>query len=211
MTHPDYGREWSRSPKSVSPLGGRMTLAVSSFEYEPLPYDAVLPVMLAAVAVAHGSSDFVVSMGADGTVERITYAEAETRSADMAARLLAAGVTKGVRVGILAPNGPRLRSRLSGDHRIGAVAVPINTFFQPAELHWVVRDADVHTLLAVDMLLGKDVLERIQAAAGGLANADGPLRVDRLPSYVTSSHLAPPIVAGRARGQTRFRRTSSEV
>jgi acyl-CoA synthetase (AMP-forming)/AMP-acid ligase II len=158
-----------------------MTLAVSSFEYEPLPYDAVLPVMLAAVAVAHGSSDFVVSMGADGTVERITYAEAETRSADMAARLLAAGVTKGVRVGILAPNGPDFAAAFLAITRIGAVAVPINTFFQPAELHWVVRDADVHTLLAVDMLLGKDVLERIQAAAGGLANADGPLRVDRLP------------------------------
>lgn len=158
-----------------------MTLVAKMFHYEPLPYDAVLPVMLAAVAAAHGSSDFVVSVGADGTVERITYAEAETRSADMAARLLAAGVTKGVRVGILAPNGPDFAAAFLAITRIGAVAVPINTFFQPAELHWVLRDADVHTLLAVDMLLGKDVLERIEAAAGGWANADGPLRDERLP------------------------------
>jgi acyl-CoA synthetase (AMP-forming)/AMP-acid ligase II len=158
-----------------------MTLAAMTFHYDLLPYEAAMPAMLATVAAAHGSSDFVVSMDADGTVDRITYAEAETRSADMAARLLAAGVTKGVRVGILAPNGPDFAAAFLAITRIGAVAVPINTFFQPAELHWVLRDADVHTLLAVDMLLGKDVLERIEAAAGGWANADGPLRVERLP------------------------------
>ncbi|MGX9793023.1 class I adenylate-forming enzyme family protein [Mycobacterium sp. MMS18-G62] len=158
-----------------------MTLAAMKFHYDSLPYEAAMPAMLATVAAAHGSSDFVVSMGADGTVDRITYAEAETRSADLAARLLAAGVTKGVRVGILAPNGPDFAAAFLAITRMGAVAVPINTFFQPAELHWVLRDADVQTLLAVDMLLGKDVLERIEAAAGRWDNADGPLRVDRLP------------------------------
>src|SRR4029453_7687591 len=126
-----------------------MTLAATTFHYDLLPYEAAMPAMLATVAAAHGSSDFVVSMDADGTVDRITYAEAETRSADMAAPLLPAGVTQGVRVGILAPNGPDFAAAFLAITRIGAVAVPINTFFQPAELHWVLRDADVHTLLAV--------------------------------------------------------------
>ena len=36
------------------------------------------------------------------------------------------------------------------DFRIGAVAVPINTFFQASELGWLLRHADIHTLLNQD-------------------------------------------------------------
>ena len=151
------------------------------FEYEPLPYAAVLPAMLATVVEAHGTNDLVVTATADGTVQRITYAEAEIHSADMAARLLAAGVTKGVRVGILAPNGSEFVTAFLAVARIGAVAVPINTFYQPPELHWVLRDADIHTLLAVETLLGRDVLERIEVAAGDQQVAGGQLRIERLP------------------------------
>jgi acyl-CoA synthetase (AMP-forming)/AMP-acid ligase II len=158
-----------------------MMSASKTFTYDPLPYDAVLPAMLAAVAADHGSGDFVISSCGDGSVERITYAEAEIRSADMAARLVAAGVTKGVRVGILAPNGPEFVTAFLAATRIGAVAVPINTFFQPAELRWVLRDADIHTLLSVETLLGKDVLERIEAAVGGFSAVGAPLRTEGLP------------------------------
>lgn len=150
------------------------------FHYDPLPYDAVLPAMLAAVTDAHGANDLVVS-ATDTGVERISYADAEQRSADLAARLIAAGVTKGVRVGILAPNGADFVTAFLAVTRTGAVAVPINTFFQPAELQWVLRDADIHTLLAVETLLGRDVLQRIEAAAGELENAGGQLRCQRLP------------------------------
>lgn len=151
------------------------------FRYDPLPYDAVLPAMLAAVTGAHGANDLVVTATGSGDVERITYAEAEKRSADMAARLLAAGVTKGVRVGILAPNGADFVIAFLAVTRIGAVAVPINTFFQPTELHWVLRDADIHTLLAVESLLGHDVLDRIEQAAGGWQDVHGQPRTERLP------------------------------
>ncbi|EHI13341.1 class I adenylate-forming enzyme family protein [Mycolicibacterium thermoresistibile] len=155
--------------------------ATRVFRYEPLPYDAVLPAMLAAVTGAHSAGDLVVTVTGDGSVERITYGEAEDRSADMAARLLAAGVTKGVRVGILAPNGPDFVTAFLATARIGAVAVPINTFFQPPELEWVLRDADIHTLLAVETLLGRDMFERIEAAAGEWQVVDGQLRIERLP------------------------------
>ncbi|BBX00951.1 acyl-CoA synthetase [Mycolicibacterium moriokaense] len=158
-----------------------MTAADRVFEYEPLPYEATMPAMLAAVSADYGAGDFVVSLRGDGAVERITYAEADIRSADMAARLLAAGVTKGVRIGILAPNGPDFVVAFLAATRIGAVAVPINTLFQPAELHWVLRDADIHTLLAVETLLDKDVLDRIEAAADGWSSTDGQLRIPRLP------------------------------
>ncbi|KUI45597.1 acyl-CoA synthetase [Mycobacterium sp. GA-1199] len=158
-----------------------MPMTTPVFRYEPLPYGAVLPAMLSAVVGAHGSNDLVVTATADGAVERITYAEAQTRSADMAARLLASGVTKSVRVGVLAPNGADFVTAFLAITRIGAVAVPINTFFQAAELHWVLRDADIHTLLAVETLLGRDVLDRIETATGEWQVVNGQLRTERLP------------------------------
>ena len=143
-----------------------MSEAARTFAYDALPYEPVIPTMLADLVSAHGHNDFVVSLTGTGTVERITYAQADERSAEMAARLLGAGVAKGVRVGILAPNGPDFAVAFLAVTRIGAVAVPINTFFQPQELWWLLRDADVHTLLSVDTLIGKDILARISEAAG---------------------------------------------
>jgi acyl-CoA synthetase (AMP-forming)/AMP-acid ligase II len=159
-----------------------MTSSVGSvartFEYGPLPYEPTMPAVLASVVAEHGTTDLVVTCLDDGTVERISYAQADADSAAMAARLINAGVTKGVRVGILAPNGPEFVVAFLAVTRIGAVALPLNTFLQPAELAWVLRDADVHTVLSVESILGKDMLTRIRAAADGLAV---PLRSAALP------------------------------
>lgn len=158
-------------------MGGRLR----TFTYEPLPYEPVMPTMLANLVAAHRDNDFIVSSVGDGTDERITYGEADIRSGEMARRLIAAGVAKGTRVGILAPNGPDFVVAFLAATRIGAVAVPINTFFQPPELAWVLRDADIHTLLSVDNLLGKDIRQRITDAAGGSAVRDRPLHIELLP------------------------------
>ena len=111
-----------------------MNESVRTFTYDPLPYAPVVPAMLADLVSAYGDNDFVVSSAGDGRRERITYARSDVGSAEMARRLVAAGVTKGVRVGILAPNGPDFVIAFLAVTRIGAVAVPINTFFQPREL-----------------------------------------------------------------------------
>jgi acyl-CoA synthetase (AMP-forming)/AMP-acid ligase II len=162
-----------------------MTALSPVFTYGELPYQPTVPAMWAAVVDAHRDRDFVVSSVGDGTVERITYGEAHERSALTARRLLAAGVTKGNRVGILAPNGPEFVVAFLAITRIGAVAVPINTFFQAPEIGWVVRDADLHTVLAVPSLLGKDVGERLASAVPGLVPAGdrppGPLLLEAMP------------------------------
>jgi acyl-CoA synthetase (AMP-forming)/AMP-acid ligase II len=152
-----------------------------TFSYDPLPYAPVVPSMLANLVAAYGDNDFVVSAAGGGMIERITYGQADIRSAEMARRLLAAGITKGVRVGILAPNGPDFAIAFLAATRIGAVAVPINTFFQPPELRWLLRDADIHTLLSVDSLLGKDMLARVGDATGELPAPSAPLILERLP------------------------------
>jgi acyl-CoA synthetase (AMP-forming)/AMP-acid ligase II len=158
-------------------MGGRLR----TFVYEPLPYQPTMPAMLADLVAAHRDNDFVVSSVGDGTVERITYRDAGIRSAEMARRFIAAGVTKGARVGILAPNGPDFAVAFLAATRIGAVAVPINTFFQPRELTWLLRDADIHTLVSVDELLGKDIRQRVTDAVGASSQRGGPLYLDQLP------------------------------
>ncbi|MEE2851848.1 MAG: class I adenylate-forming enzyme family protein [Actinomycetota bacterium] len=158
-----------------------MSQSARKFSYDPLPYAPVLPAMLASLVADYGDSDFIVSSVGDGIVERITYAEADSRSAEMARRLVAAGVTKGVRVGVIAPNGPDFVVAFLAATRIGAVAVPINTFFQPPELRWLLRDADIHTLLSVDSLLGKDMLARVTEATAEVAVMGAPLTLERLP------------------------------
>ncbi|WP_082993262.1 class I adenylate-forming enzyme family protein [Mycobacterium sp. 1245111.1] len=152
-----------------------------TFAYTALPYDAVMPAVIAALTAQHGANDFIVSSVGNGADERITYAEADAHSAAVARRLLAAGVTKGVRIGILAPNGVDFAVALLAVTRIGAVAVPINTFFQASELAWLLRDADIHTVLAVDNLLGKDIRQRVLDATHADLDAVGPLQLPDLP------------------------------
>jgi acyl-CoA synthetase (AMP-forming)/AMP-acid ligase II len=100
--------------------------------------------------------------------ERITYAEAEARSAELAKGLLASGVGKGTRVGLLAPNGPDWIIGWLGASRIGAVVALLNTYSKARELGWVLRHSDVQMLLTVDSHLGHDYLERLEQAAPDL-------------------------------------------
>ncbi|MBX7448896.1 acyl--CoA ligase [Mycolicibacterium sp. 3033] len=154
-----------------------------TFTYSELPYPPVVAPMLAALADGFGEHELMVASRGDGYDERITYAQAERESALMARRLLTAGVGKGTRVGILAPNGTEFLVAFLAITRIGAVAVPINTFFQAQELAWLLGDADIHTVVSVGTLLGKDMLGRLREAAGGdLPESDaGPITSAGLP------------------------------
>lgn len=101
---------------------------------------------------------------------RLSYGEAARESAQLARGLLASGVGKGTRVGLLMPNGPDWIVAWLAATRIGAVLVPLNTFYMPRELGWVMQHADVHTLLTSARFLNNDYLERLESCAPGLAN-----------------------------------------
>ena len=152
------------------------------FDHGDLPYEATIPKMIEALVGSYGDNDYVVSTTSDGSLDRVTYAEADVRSADLACTLLALGVVKGTRVGILAANGPNFVVAFLAATRIGAVAVPINTFFQSSEVGWILRHADIHTMITVPSILGRDVLDRLEASAPGLADSDsGPLFLPSTP------------------------------
>ncbi len=101
--------------------------------------------------------------------QRISYGEAAERSARLARGMLASGLSKGSRVGLLMPNGPDWVVAWLAAARIGALVVPMNTFYKPRELGWVMRHADLHTLLTVPRFLNNDYLERLETLAPGLA------------------------------------------
>jgi acyl-CoA synthetase (AMP-forming)/AMP-acid ligase II len=140
-------------------------------------FTPTLPVLLRRLAAEHGSRELIAT-----EARRITYAQAESESAELARALLASGVGKGTRVGILFPNGPDWVVAFFATARIGAIAVPISTFYQARELGFVLRHADVHMLLCCDRMLRNDFLPRLERAAPGLAQCKGePLHVRELP------------------------------
>jgi acyl-CoA synthetase (AMP-forming)/AMP-acid ligase II len=151
-------------------------------------FPPTLPVLLRTLAAQHGSRELIVT-----EARRISYAQAENESAELARALLASGVGKGTRVGILFPNGPDWVTTFFAVTRIGALAVPISTFYQARELGWVLRHADVQWLLCCDRMLRHEYLPRLERAAPGLAECKGePLYVRELP------HLRAVRVWGRA-------------
>ena len=60
--------------------------------------------------------------------QRVTYREVERRSAEMARALLASGVARGSRLGLLAPNGPDWVVAWLAATRIGAVPTLLSTY-----------------------------------------------------------------------------------
>ena len=143
-----------------------------------------IPVFVEELARRFGDKELVVLGG-----RRLTYADAERESAIWARGLLAAGVGKGTRVGLLQPNGPDWVLGWLAAARIGAIVVPINTFYRTRELGWILRHADVDTLLCAARVGKHDYAARLEETAPELAQQDGPpLRVASLP-YLRAVHV----------------------
>lgn len=79
---------------------------------------------------------------------RWTYREFVAEVDALALGLLAAGVGKGDRVGIWAPNCPQWTLVQYATAKLGAILVNINPAYRAHELRYVLRQAGVHTLVA---------------------------------------------------------------
>lgn len=140
-------------------------------------FTPTMPEFLAHSVRRFGPREMLVSR--DG---RYTYAQAEQASRRLARGLLAAGVGKGSRVGILMPSNPDFVIAFLAACRVGAVAVPLSTFLKPRELGWCLGHADVQLLLMTDRFLGQDYVRGLEQAAPSLARqCTGHLRLPELP------------------------------
>ena len=132
----------------------------------PLTYGA----MLRASAAAQPGADALVFPDT-----RRTHAELNSAARGWARAFIAMGIKPGDHVGILLTTRPEFVELLFGITMAGAVAVPVNARYQAHELAFLVKDADLVTLVTSGRMADTlDFNERLLAALPSLAGAPDP-------------------------------------
>jgi len=128
---------------------------------EKLPDRPTIPELLRSGVKRWGEQALLIH---DGVMQ--TWKEVDQRSAVLAKSLLALGVAKGSRVGLLMPNSSDWVVAFLAAARIGALVSPISTFLQGPELARALAHADVQILMCVDQFQGHDYLARLDGLPG---------------------------------------------
>lgn len=108
----------------------------------------------------------------DGQETRWTYADLWARTLATARSLVACGIGKGTRVGVICSNRPEYLSSVFGAALAGAVPTPISTFFTPTELDEVLRISGLSVLLMERRLLKKDYAQMLAELEPVVANGE---------------------------------------
>ena len=136
-------------------------------------------------AVRHPTKPMVID-----PESRLSYAELDATTRALAAAFLAAGVSKGTRVGLIMPNGARWVQTAMALTRIGAVLVPLSTLLAPRELVAQLRVASVQHLVAVAEFRGHRYLDELNSECGSPTDLPALQHVwtpDRLPRATAAS------------------------
>jgi acyl-CoA synthetase (AMP-forming)/AMP-acid ligase II len=133
--------------------------------------------------LGNGTDPFIV-----GVDFRLTFAEADSESSELAGQLLASGIGKGTRVGILFPNGPAWAVTWLALARIGALSVPLSTFAPGGELARVIRQTDVHALLMGTEFGGERLTTRLESGLADLDRSTADLQLESTP-YLRWIHV----------------------
>jgi len=145
----------------------------------PLPLERpTLPALLRARAEQLGDEAALVHDD-----EALSWAGLDARSRELARRLVAAGVGKRSRVGVLLPNGIEWAVVACAILRVGGVLVPLSTLLRPPELEAQLRGASVSQLILARTHRGRDYRSELHALDPGLAELGAARRRHpRLPS-----------------------------
>jgi fatty-acyl-CoA synthase len=92
-----------------------------------------------------------------------TYRQLFDAASRVAGGLAARGIGRGSRVGILAENRREWLEVVFGATAIGAVAVPLSTWSRPGELDYLIGDAALDALVAVEGFVGQDFAAALAA------------------------------------------------
>jgi len=151
-------------------------------EAEPGLGDLTLPGYFRSVCTKYAEREALVFHEADGAVLRMSYAQVWAESRRLAAALVASGVGKDCRVGLLATNRPEWVTGAIAIALTGATCVALSSFVTPSELEQTLKLADVQTLLFERYLPGKDLAADLLALCPELTQCQpGKLRSLRLP------------------------------
>jgi fatty-acyl-CoA synthase len=120
---------------------------------------------LRRVTAAHGDAEAMVDVPSG---RRWTYAQLDAASDDVARGLIAAGVAKGDRVGIWAPNCAEWVLLQYGTAKMGAILVNINPAYRSHELGYVLGQAGISVLVSAESFKTSDYRAMIEEVRGGL-------------------------------------------
>ncbi len=96
-----------------------------------------------------------------GAIVRWSYADLRREVRRVAKAVIAAGLGKGARVGVLMANRPEAVAALLGASMAGSVSVPLSTFSPLPELGYLLRHADVSILLTQTDLLDRNLAREV--------------------------------------------------
>jgi acyl-CoA synthetase (AMP-forming)/AMP-acid ligase II len=119
-----------------------------------------LPRLVRAAAERHGNRPAIV----DGD-DVLSFARLAGEVKRATRSLMAAGVARGDRVALWAPNGWRWIVAALAAHSAGAALVPINTRFKGEEAAYVLAKSGARVLFATTDFLGADALAMLEACA----------------------------------------------
>jgi acyl-CoA synthetase (AMP-forming)/AMP-acid ligase II len=121
-----------------------------------------LPGLLAETAARHAGREACCFHGPGGRVS-LTYAELAAQAGALARGLAARGVGPHDRVALLMGNRPEWVVAAFGVTATGAVLVPLNTYYEPPELAYVLGHSGVGVLVCQRDLAGHPWLDQVTA------------------------------------------------
>lgn len=136
---------------------------------------------LREVCAKNADKEALVFYPAAGPAIRKTYAEVWRESCAIARALIARGVTKETRVGLLATNRPEWITAMFGIVLAGGTCVALSTFAKSAELEYQLRVGDVAFLIFEGKVLERSFAAEIKALCPELSQQAGPVYSERLP------------------------------
>jgi fatty-acyl-CoA synthase len=145
--------------RPAAPAEARSALSISRgvpLVEEPGLGALALPGFLREVTERYADREALVFHRPDGGVERWSYAELWDRSMAVARALLALGLGKDGRVGIMMTNRPEWLSAFFGVMLAGGVAATLPTFSTAYELELLLKASGVSILLFEGQVLKKD-------------------------------------------------------
>jgi fatty-acyl-CoA synthase len=141
------------------------------------------------VVSRHGQEQAVVYRD-----EHLTYRELRDRAEVLARALVALGVRRGDRVAGLISNRPEWIVLCIAAAKIGALYVPLNTWYRPDELRWTMRHTGAVVLIAEPTFLKRDYSADIAGIDPAITEGPpGGLRLENMTElrslvYLTGSY-----------------------
>ena len=151
-------------------------------EEEPGLGALTLPGFLREVVTAYGPREALVMHRPDGTAERWSYDELWDRAVAVARALIACGLGKDERVGVLMTNRLEWVSSFFGIGLAGGTAVGLSTFSTPAEFDHLLKASGLSALLFERKVVAKDFAAILTELEPAIATAaPGRLASTRFP------------------------------